>query len=116
VDQQAQAAERGLALQSGHEVLGQPDPLQGRAQDELPRVQDERLALSHVDQVGEAGHLALHVDQRIPVVVEDPEAPIDVEIDRRGLDAVRVERLDPDPPGVDLLADRAVRQDHRGGV
>ena len=43
VDQQPQPAEAGLALEARHEVVGQRDPLQRRAQHELARVEDERL-------------------------------------------------------------------------
>ena len=43
VDQQAESAERALALEAGDEVVGERDPLERRAEDELAGMQDERL-------------------------------------------------------------------------
>ena len=44
VDEQAQAPQGGLALEAGHQVVGEGHPLEGRAQDELPGVEDQGLA------------------------------------------------------------------------
>lgn len=43
--------ETRLALQPTGDVVGQGHDLQGRAEDELPRVQDERLVAVRLDQV-----------------------------------------------------------------
>ena len=43
VDEQAEAAERALPLEPRDEVVGQPDPLERRAEHELAGVEDERV-------------------------------------------------------------------------
>ena len=113
VDQQAEPAERGLPLQARHEVVREGHALEGRSQDELARMQDERLVGLGLDQFRQIGLLLLHVDVGVAVVREHPELGIDVQVHRRGLHAHRVERIDHDATGVDLLLDRAVGQDHR---
>jgi hypothetical protein len=84
------------------------------AEDELAGVQDEGLVAGHLHHLRQGRHLAPHVDVGIPRVGEDAELPVDVQIDRRGLDARVVERVDLDAARRELLADVDVGQDHRG--
>jgi hypothetical protein len=77
-------------------------------------VEDEGLAGADLDDLSEILHGLLDVDERVPGVVKDAKHRIDVEVDRGRLDARLVERLDLDPAGLQLVADRAVAQDHRG--
>src|SRR5690554_2535952 len=53
VGEQAQPPQRGLALEARGDVVGQRDGLVRRAQDELARVQDERLALRDLHEPGQ---------------------------------------------------------------
>ena len=111
MDEEAEPSERRLALEPRDQIVGEGDPLQGRAENELPRVQDERLLLD-LDQLGEVRLLLLHVDVRMTGVVEHAERSVHMQVDRRWLDARWVERVDQDVPRVDLLADGAVGEDH----
>src|SRR5690606_12459046 len=105
--------EARLALDAGDDVVRQRDPLVGRAQHELARVEDERVALGDLDLLGEVGEVALDVDDRHRVVEEAAEQLVEPQVDRRGLHARLVQRFDGDAAGGELLADGAVRQDHR---
>ena len=49
------------------------------------------------------------------MVAEDPELPVDVEVDDDGWMSSGQKRVDDDAAGVELLADGAVGQDHAGG-
>jgi hypothetical protein len=51
----------------------------------------------------------LHVDVAHGVVAEHPEVAVEVEVDRRGLDARRVERIDDDAAGA--TSSRMVRSE-----
>src|ERR1700722_9639076 len=53
MDQQTEAAETGLALDPTHQVIWQRDPFERRAQDELTRVQDQRLFADDLDEFGQ---------------------------------------------------------------
>src|SRR6266536_3241446 len=113
VDEQAEPAERRLALQAGHEVVGEPDPLEGRSEDELAGVEDEGGVALDGDQLGQVGHGGLHVDEGVAGVVERAERAVDVQVDRGRLDALGVEGIDLDPARGDLLGGGPVGPDHR---
>jgi hypothetical protein len=51
VDEEAEAAQARLALQAGDQVVGKHDPLQGRSEHELARVQDERSLIVDLDEL-----------------------------------------------------------------
>ena len=70
--------------------------------------------LAHVDQLGQVLLVLAHVDDPAGVVAEQPEVLVDVEVDRRGLDAALVERVDDDVAGGERLADGAVGENHAG--
>jgi hypothetical protein len=76
-------------------------------------MEDERV-VADVDQLGEVLLVLAYVDDPTAVIPEEPEVPVDVEIDRRGLDAGVVERFDPDMAGGECLAYGAVRENHAG--
>ena len=82
MDQQTEATERGLALEAGHEIVGQGHAFERRAQHELTRMQDEGLVRLRLDQLREIGLLLLHVDVGVAGVREDPELRVDVQVDR----------------------------------
>ena len=69
------------------------------------------LVLGDGQELGQVGLRRADVDVRVAVVAEDPEAAVEVEVDRRRLEVVRVVRLDPDRPGFERRADVAVGQD-----
>ena len=82
------------------------------AEHELARVQDERLVAVRLDQPGQVGLLVGRVDVRVPVVLEDPEEPVEADVDAGRLDHRRVVRVEADPAGVDLGPDVAVGEQH----
>lgn len=79
-------------------------------------MEDEGISVIDLDEAREFTEVLLHVDDRHGVVEEDPEGVIEADIDRRRLDARLVERLDRDPTSGQLLADRAVGEDHGGTI
>ena len=94
MDQESEATERGLALQTRDQVVGQCHSLERRSQHELAGVQDERFAVRDLDQLGQVRLLVHHIDERVAVVTEDAELAVDVQVDRRRLHAGLVERLE----------------------
>ena len=111
MDQEAQAAERRLALEARDEVIGQLHPLERLAEDELARVEDEWLVGLDVQELREVGLRSADVDVRVAVVAKDPESPVEVQIDRGWLEVVRVVRVDPHAPRLERRPDVAVGQD-----
>ena len=60
---------------------GSDDHLVRRAEHELARVQDERLVALRLDHPGQVGLVGRRVDVRVPVVLEDPEEPVEPDVD-----------------------------------
>ena len=114
VGDQTQPSQARLALEPRRHVVRQGHDLVGGRQDELPRVQDERLALLDLDQPGELGLLLRGVDHGVLVVVEQPEQPVDPDVDAGRLDHRRVVGLQHHPSGLELGADVAVGEQHAG--
>jgi hypothetical protein len=81
VRQESQAPQRALALEPRRQVVGQADPLEGGAEHELPRVQDERLVGLGLDQPGEFRLVGLRVDEGVLVVVEQAEVAVESHVD-----------------------------------
>jgi hypothetical protein len=75
-------------------------------------MQDERPPVGDLDELGQVLLGLLGVNERRRVVAEHAEVPIDVHVHRRGLHVGVVERFDDDAAGLELLADRPVRQNH----
>src|SRR3954469_5300552 len=111
VDEEAESPKTRLALEPCDEIVRELDPLVRLAEDELARVKDKRLVLLDRQQLGQIRLRRADVDERIPVVAEDPEALVEVEVDRRRLEVLRVVRVDGDAAGLDGRAYIAVRQD-----
>src|SRR3990170_4835477 len=112
MDEQAEATERTLSFQAGHEIVGQRDALESRAEHELAGVEDECLVARHLDELGQLLLLRLDVDERIAGVAEDAEVAVDAHIEARWLHELGVERLDPDAAFGDESADRSIGEDH----
>ena len=74
-------------------------------------MEDERLVVLDRQQLGQVGLRRADVDVRVAVVAEDPERPVEVEVDRRRLEVVRVVRVDADRARLEGRPDVAVRQD-----
>jgi len=112
VGQQAEAAERAFAFESRSDVIRKRYLLIRRAERELARVQDERLFTIHLDQVGEVWLILGWVDERILVVVEQPEEAVEAHVDARWLDHFGVVRIQSDPPVAQLGLDVAIGEQH----
>ena len=65
--------------------------------------------------LGEVGLLDARVDVRVAVVVEDAELAVQVEVHRRGLQAIGVEGIDADATLLEGGADVAVGEDAHDG-
>ena len=77
-------------------------------------MEDERFVIQDLDQLGQILHALLDVDIGVPRVPEDPEEPVDPDVDARRLDQLLVEGVDSDPPLGEQSADRTVGENHRG--
>ena len=108
VDKESQASEGGLALEPGHQVVGDAHPFERRSQDELPGMEDERLPLGDLDQLGEVLEVLPDVNHPHGVVAEQPKVAVDVEVHRGRLDAVESERVDDNSLCIELFADRPI--------
>src|SRR5664280_1892631 len=95
VDQQAESAKRALSLEAADQVVRQLHPLDRLAEHELPRMEDERLVVRDGEELGQVRLGLADVDERVPVVAEDPEAPVQVEVDGARLEVDRIICLDP---------------------
>jgi len=114
MDQEPQPPQAALAFEARHQVVRQLHPFQCLAQHELARVEDERLVVRDRQELGQAGLRLADVDVGVPVVAEDAEAPIKVEVDGARLEVDRIVRLDPHAPRLQLRPDVPVGQDaHR---
>ena len=91
---------------------GMRDDLERRAEHELARVQHERLVAVGLDQRGQVVLLQRRVDVGVPGVVEDPEEPVEPDVDARGLHQPRVVGLQAEAPLGDRGLDVAVGQQH----
>ena len=117
VDQQPEATQARLALQPTDQIVGQPDALVRRAEDELARVQDELRVgvVGDLHQLGEILHVLFDVDDPPGVVPEHPEVAVARQVDRGRLDPALLERVDLDAPFLQGLTDAAVGEDHGPG-
>jgi hypothetical protein len=75
-------------------------------------VEDERLAVVDLDELGEVRHRLAHVDVWIARVVEHAKARVHPDVDARRLHEALVEGIDGDTAGVDLGPDRPVAEHH----
>ena len=105
-------AEAGLALDPRGDVVGQGDVSRMRPEDELARVQDQRLAGVDLDEAGQVGLVLGRVDVGVLVVVEQPEVLVEPHVDARRLEHRRLPRVQDDPAALDLGADVAVGEQH----
>jgi hypothetical protein len=108
VDEQAQPAQRALSFDPADDVVRKGHVLQGAPQDELPGVKDERLIGLHLCHLGQVIHRLAHVDVRVAGVVEHAEIAVHPEVDAGGLHHVRLEGIDDQAAGLDLLTDVGV--------
>ena len=102
---------RRLALQASDQVVRQLDPFERLAEHEFAGMEDERLVVADRQQLGQVGLWRPDIDVRVAVVPEDTERPIEMQIDGRRLEVLRVVRLDGDAAGIERRADVAVGED-----
>src|SRR5699024_3552198 len=110
--EEPEASQGAYPVQPGREVGAQGYLLQRGCEDELSRVQDERLVRVDLDQPCQVWLLDRRVDVWVLVVVEHPEVPVEPDVDAGGLDQGQVVGVDVDPPGVDLELEVTIRQQH----
>ncbi len=79
-------------------------------------MKDEWLVTGKGQQLGQVRLRLPDVDIRVPVVAEDPEAPVQVKVDRAGLEVHRIVGLDPDTAGFELRPDVAIGQHAHGAT
>ena len=113
MDQDAEPAEAGLAVDPGHHVVGKPDALDRAAEDELAGVQHEGRPLRDLDQLGEVGVGVIRVDEFGGVIAKDPDPPAEPHVNARRLDLVVLDRLQLEAALGEQLSHGAVGQDHR---
>ena len=104
-----------LPFDAPDDVVGQLHPLEGLAQDELARMEDEGLVAVDRGDLREAWLLDARVDVRVAVVVEDAEVAVQVEVHRRGLQAIGIEGVDADATLLEGGADVPVGEDAHDG-
>jgi hypothetical protein len=75
-------------------------------------MEDQGQVFADVDQLGEIFLVLPDVDYPAGVISEQPEVPIDVQIDRRRLYATVVAGVNGNAPGVEGFTDRTVRENH----
>jgi hypothetical protein len=112
VREQSETAQTGFPFEPRCEVVGHADHLERRAEDELPRVQDERVVAVGLDERGQVVLLQCGVDVRVPRVVEDPEEAVEAHVDAGRLHQALVEGLDAEAALGDRSRDVAVGQQH----
>ena len=105
-------AERALAFEPCDEIVRQRDALQRRAENELARMEDERLVVGHLDELREVLLVGLDVDERVPGVAEDAEVAVDAHVQARRLHEPRLVRIDTDAALVEEAPDGAIGEDH----
>src|SRR6267143_6357277 len=75
-------------------------------------MEDETLALSHLDQLGDVVQGLREVDEGVLARAEHAEEAIEPDVDGRRLHAAGIEWIDPDAAGRDGGTDVTVGQDH----
>ena len=108
VGEQAEAAERALALEPCGDIVGEGHLLVGGAQHKLAGVQDKRLVGHHFDQAGQVWLVFGRVDDRVLVVVEKPKISVDAHVNTRRLNHARVIRIEGDAAVIDCGANVTV--------
>src|SRR4051794_18932499 len=116
VHDEPQATQRALALDPGDDVIRDHHVLERAPQHELPGVDDERPVVVDLDALGEIARRVVEVDRRRAVVVKDAERGPEPQVDRGGLDELRIPRLDRDVPLLDEPDDRPVGEDRSGAL
>src|SRR5690606_33487071 len=79
-------------------------------------MQDERLIRLHFDEVREVWLVLRRIDERVLVVVEEAEIPIEAHVDARRLDHLRLVRVEADSAGGKFCSDVAVAEKHGSSV
>lgn len=71
-------------------------------------MEDEGLLGIDLDEAGELRLLEGRIDDRVLVVVEEPEVAVEADVDARGLDEREVARVEGDATGFEFGADVAI--------
>ena len=98
-------------MSSGSETTSYVD-----ASTNSPGMQDKRVVVIGLDQPGQVGLLHGRVDVRVAVILEDPEVPVQPDIDAGRLDEFGIVRVELDPSGLDLGLDVTIGEEHPGNL
>src|SRR5260221_11369868 len=79
-------------------------------------MQDERVLALRLAQAGQVRLLDGRVDVRVPVVLEDPEVPVQAHVDAGWLDKLGREGFDLNAARCDLGPDVPVGEQHAGNL
>jgi len=82
VNEQAKAAEGGLAFESSNKIGGKTNALAGGPEHELTWVQHEGVVGTDLNEFGEILEVLLHIDVAHRVVPKHPKKAVDMKIDR----------------------------------
>lgn len=96
MNDEAEAAERALALQSTGIAVGDAGFFVDETERELSRMEDKRLIRRDLDRRHESFGGCLRIDDEIVRRVEDEEMLVEVDIHARRLNIFAIERLDGD--------------------
>jgi hypothetical protein len=108
MDQEAEPPERALPFKPCDQVIREPNALQGGAKDELTGMEDERRSVLDLDELGQVFLRLANVDIGIAVVVENPEVPVNANVDARRLEQRIVVRIDLDAAFLQATRDRPI--------
>ena len=98
MDDESQATEGTLALESADEAVGHAGLLGDEPERKLPRMEDERFVLFELDRLHEILGRRLGVDDEVMRRVEDEEMSVEVQVDTRRLTCLRLNGLIMMPP------------------
>ena len=113
VHQQSETAEGTLAVEPAHQVRRKPYPLAGNAEHERARMQDEGVELVYLHDLGQVGHLLLHVDEVVALAAEDAQLVAEGEIDAHRLHGLFAVGFHDQAAGANGALDVPVAQCHR---
>ena len=112
MSEQTQAPQGRLSFKAAGDVIGKRHDLESRPENELARVQDERLITFGLNQPSQVWLFHTRIDVRVLVVLEDPKPAVQPHVDAGRLDHPLVVGINLHPVGGDLSLNVPVTQKH----